>query len=285
MDENVAMEKRYSRRQGLPLYETKNDFKLDPHYPPPSGIRRGRSRRSILIYLTAIFLIFLILSWASPRLFAPLYNDPNLRIKIPQKALQPTDSAILTTPTNASLVPLEAHIMSKCPDAKTCLEELVVPAMEKVVDKVSFRLSYIGKIDSSDDVQCMHGAEECLGNMMGLCAQDLYPNNTKISLGFSTCLTMNYTRIPDRDLVEECSLEHGIPFEKLNACLSEEGKGLDLLEKSVLRSSGAGVKKSCTVRVAGEVWCIMDGGKWKECKEGHEVVDLVKAVESRYKAT
>ncbi len=41
-------------------------------------------------------------------------------------------------------VPLEAHIMSKCPDAKDCLKDLVVPAMEKIHDKVDFKLSYIG---------------------------------------------------------------------------------------------------------------------------------------------
>lgn len=46
---------------------------------------------------------------------------------------------------NATLVPLEAHIMSKCPDARDCLRDLVVPAMEKVVDMVDFNLSYIGK--------------------------------------------------------------------------------------------------------------------------------------------
>lgn len=42
-------------------------------------------------------------------------------------------------------VPLEVHIMSKCPDAQVCLKDLVVPAMQDVVDKVDFRLSYIGK--------------------------------------------------------------------------------------------------------------------------------------------
>jgi hypothetical protein len=42
-------------------------------------------------------------------------------------------------------VSLEAHIMSKCPDAKACLQELVVPAMEKFHDKVDFELSFIGR--------------------------------------------------------------------------------------------------------------------------------------------
>ena len=41
-------------------------------------------------------------------------------------------------------IPLEAHIMSKCPDAKDCLRDLVLPAMQQVSDKVDFTLSYIG---------------------------------------------------------------------------------------------------------------------------------------------
>lgn len=27
----------------------------------------------------------------------------------------------------------------------------------------------------------------------------------------------------------------------------------------------------------------MDGGKWTDCKDGHEVEDLVKEIKSRYK--
>ena len=48
-----------------------------------------------------------------------------------------------------TLVPFEAHIMSKCPDAKDCLEKLVVPAMVQVSDKVNFTLSYIGRYEQS----------------------------------------------------------------------------------------------------------------------------------------
>jgi hypothetical protein len=46
---------------------------------------------------------------------------------------------------NATKVALEAHIMSKCPDAKACLEKLIVPAMVQISDKVNFQLSYIGR--------------------------------------------------------------------------------------------------------------------------------------------
>lgn len=46
---------------------------------------------------------------------------------------------------NVTKVPLEAHVMSKCPDARDCLRDFVVPAMEAIVDKVDFRLSFIGE--------------------------------------------------------------------------------------------------------------------------------------------
>lgn len=71
--------------------------------------------------------------------------------------------------TTNKLVPVEAHIMSKCPDARAsfhypyhlgvigeraektnmeawqdCLRQMVLPAMQRVSDKVNFTLSFIG---------------------------------------------------------------------------------------------------------------------------------------------
>ena len=80
-------------------------------------------------------------------------------------------------------------------------------------------------------------------------------------------------------------MEHGVDFNRLNDCVSDEGKGLDLLEDSVKRSQEAGVDKSCTVRVAGKKWCVRDGGVWKDCKEGSGVGDLVHKVESLFNTT
>ncbi len=269
MNEKNNMEKNNGRKSPLPIYHTKYDL-------PPSSTIQGRSRRAIVLYALATFFAFLIFIYAEPFIFPGKFPQPDPGY--------PALRAGLSNTNQSTLVPLEAHIMSKCPDAKTCLQDLVVPAMEQIVKKVDFQLSYIGKVDENDTIHCMHGSTECLGNMLSLCANELFPNDPKISLGFSTCLIMSYQRIPSRDLVESCALEHGISFDDLNACISEEGNGLDLLEASVKRSENAGVKKSCTVRVGGEIWCIMDGGTWKDCKGGHEVKDLVEVVEHRYRA-
>jgi Gamma interferon inducible lysosomal thiol reductase (GILT) len=60
-----------------------------------------------------------------------------------------TDADIVaTTPAQnkvEKLVPLDVHVMSKCPDARDCLQKLIIPAMEKISDKVDFQLSFIGR--------------------------------------------------------------------------------------------------------------------------------------------
>lgn len=48
-------------------------------------------------------------------------------------------------PYSSGRVPLEAFIMSKCPDARDCLHDMVLPAMQNVSHKVDFKLSYIGR--------------------------------------------------------------------------------------------------------------------------------------------
>ncbi len=138
-------------------------------------------------------------------------------------------------------------------------------------------------IDSDYGVTCEHGPRECLGNILELCAADLYPD-PKLYLGFTMCMTQKYEEIPSRDLAHDCALEHGVDFDKLNDCVSEEGKGMDLLEASVQRSIDKGVKYSCTVRLNDTVRCIRDDGEWKDCDGGSSVQDLVKDVENMYKA-
>ena len=130
----------------------------------------------------------------------------------------------------------------------------------------------------------MHGSEECLGNMIELCAAKEYPD-PRIYLGFTWCLTRNYKDIPKRDLIEDCALEHGISLNKLNDCAVQgDGlKGLKMLQASFNRTAKAGVTKSCTVRLDSKVRCIRDGGEWSDCDEGSSPEALVKDVLRLYR--
>lgn len=84
----------------------------------------------------------------------------------------------------------------------------------------------------------MHGPSECIGNIIELCAQELYPD-PKTYLGFVMCLTKDYQHIPERSLVEDCALEHAIDFQSLNECATRDdgAHGLQLLRDSVTRTA------------------------------------------------
>ncbi|KAL4893550.1 hypothetical protein BDV59DRAFT_177585 [Aspergillus ambiguus] len=190
-------------------------------------------------------------------------------------------------PDHGEPVPLEAHIMSKCPDARDCLRTLIVPTMEQVSDKVDFHLSFIANIsDKSSDITCMHGPEECIGDSLILCAENLpfKPDDasdpirmpTIRSLGFANCLLSTYQKVPAQPLVQDCAAEHGIDFDALNACASRqeddpkrgELSGLALLRESAVHNARLGIKTSCTVRLDEKLWCVHDDGVWRDCAKG-----------------
>ena len=136
------MEHSYGRKSPLPLYSKK----YDSSFSPRSDISRLRSR--LVAYITAIILALILITYASPIQLSSFYLHCHP---------EPIQTQSIHAKSNQTdLVPLEAHVMSKCPDAKTCLEELVVPAMEQVVDIVDFRLSYIGSVDENDTLRTYH---------------------------------------------------------------------------------------------------------------------------------
>lgn len=140
MDEKnaSAMDRLNGRRSPLPLYQKKQDTS----FSVPS--ERSRLRSRLVVYIIAFISAFLIITYGMP-ILSGYYSQASPETIITQS----TDAKSNQT----ALVPLEAHIMSKCPDAKTCLEKLVVPAMEQVVDMVNFRLSYIGSVDDNDTLR------------------------------------------------------------------------------------------------------------------------------------
>lgn len=127
---------------------------------------------------------------------------------------------------------------------------MVLPVMQRVYDKVNFTLSFIGTPTDNDGVACMHGPAECMGNILELCAASLYPD-PKIYLGFTMCLSKNYKEIPERSLVEDCALEHGMDFESLNECgvRDDGGFGVGMLRDSVRRSTQVCFKKASSLEM------------------------------------
>ena len=85
----------------------------------------GRWHRSIMISVSVLLTLFVLFCMGV--IVEDTFSD---------------DDEIWHSPVK---VPLEAHIMSKCPDAKDCLHDMILPAMQNVSDKVDFTLSFIGR--------------------------------------------------------------------------------------------------------------------------------------------
>lgn len=222
------------------------------HATSPPKSRPARRFRPFLFLFLAAPCVY-IYAWA----FSIFSHVPDMSL--------PSSLQAPSTISEKDPVPLEAHIMSKCPDARDCLKELILPTMVRASDKVNFTLSFIGTPTENDGISCKHGPEECefgpgsprprleptnpwrlnmhrswigLGNIVLLCAASLYPD-PKTYLGFSMCLIKDYHDIPQRNLIEDCALEHAIDFDKLDGCASKDdgALGVGLLRDSVRRSS------------------------------------------------
>lgn len=114
-----------------------------------------RARPSTTTYLCrvgviALFFIgyILLLRPSSPRC-SDIAQTENYRAEVQEEHDSYSQLGRFASDAHQTLeqtkIPLEAHIMSKCPDAQACLQKLVLPAMERISDKVDFKLSFIAR--------------------------------------------------------------------------------------------------------------------------------------------
>ncbi|KIY49185.1 hypothetical protein FISHEDRAFT_65248 [Fistulina hepatica ATCC 64428] len=188
------------------------------------------------------------------------------------------------------LVPVVLGVMSMCPDALAC-ESVFDQVLKKVSSKVDISLVYIGQIDESEPdfgVKCLHGAQECAGNVQQLCAQKYAP----VSRWWEFVNCQNYQgryKVGLPDIALKCASSAQLDWKNgpIGQCAGVDGsgkgeEGISLLQESVLISQGLGIEKSCTVIINGEKVCIRDDGTWKECENGHTINDFVKQINAEY---
>ncbi|KAF3930461.1 hypothetical protein ABW20_dc0108069 [Dactylellina cionopaga] len=156
--------------------------------------------------------------------------------------------------------------------------------MEKLYESGIFTLrpTYIGTPDDSNGgMACKHGPGECLGDILELCAYELFKPQPKMWLGFIYCMGRNYPEIPDETYVTECALSSGLDVQKLEECAAPEGtNGMELLRASARRAIKLGIHTSCTITVNGKQVCVRDNAQWKGCSGKPE--DLISEIRKAY---
>jgi len=186
-------------------------------------------------------------------------------------------------------VPVQLGVMSKCPDALLC-EATFNGVLEKVKDKVDLSLVYIAKFNSSEPdfrLSCMHGAEECAGNVQQLCvAKYSTPDQW---WNFIRCQNFEgREKIGRPDVALKCAGVAQIDWEASGAgqCAGLDGsgkgsEGVRLLHDSVRLGQRLEITKSCTVLINERKVCVHDG-TWKECEDGHTISDFVRQINDEY---
>eukprot|EP00002_Diphylleia_rotans_P014598 TRINITY_DN2844_c0_g1_i3.p1 TRINITY_DN2844_c0_g1~~TRINITY_DN2844_c0_g1_i3.p1 ORF type:complete len:215 (-),score=41.35 TRINITY_DN2844_c0_g1_i3:252-896(-) len=186
-----------------------------------------------------------------------------------------SNTLVMPSPTHAKKVPVVLYIMSRCPDASTCLRtfDQVAESVGEIMDiKTEFITHNLG-----GTVTCSHGERECDGNKAQLCAQKI-SNDTMRAFQFSVCQTTNFMRVPDNTV--DCGKQLGLDIAKLQECIRDDSAAL--LRESGSRTESLGIKRSCTIYVNNAKVCIKDGS-WYDCPQGHEVSDFVKQICRSYR--
>ncbi|TFK55696.1 hypothetical protein OE88DRAFT_1710079 [Heliocybe sulcata] len=188
-------------------------------------------------------------------------------------------------------VPVVLGVMSKCPDAIMC-ETVFDRVVSTVSGRMDFSLSYVARLNESEPgfgVTCMHGPEECSGNIQQLCVAK-YETLAKW-WEFVQC--HNYQgreKIGKPDVALSCAKAAGIDWESsgIAGCVGSDTsgrteEGIQLLKQSLKDTQRLKVEKSCTVVINGYKVCVRDNYTWKECEAGHAPKDFIRQINEEYR--
>ncbi|CAF3741725.1 unnamed protein product [Rotaria magnacalcarata] len=213
-----------------------------------------RSPKFIPIFLSTVLIIGTIMIYQSFQFINPMSGVSNNRVRV------------------------EFFVMSKCPDAMKC-ETLFLPSLLKLSSIVNFTLSFIAGETKLNEFSCMHGTDECLGNKQQLCIQDMY--SQAIFIKYLQCQSKHIMTIPNNG--EQCAKttsENIIRWPDVQSCVNSN-RANQLFHKSLERTRSVSVRKSCTIYLNEQFWCMHDGF-WSSCSEGRDEMSFIRAICSRY---
>ena len=145
---------------------------------------------------------------------------------------------------NTGKVKFDLYVMSQCPFG-TQVENALYPVIKRMGDNVDLNINYIAS-KSGDSFNSLHGQKEVKGDMVQLCAKELYPSKY---FDLIACQNKN-ARAVDTNW-ESCADSLGMDKEKLRACLTgDEGK--TLLSKSIDESNKVNARASPTIYINGK---------------------------------
>jgi hypothetical protein len=230
------------------------------------------NQKLLIIILPTIFLLGFIFIYRSSR-STDLFTSKSLT-----NGIAKNNSFHFISVASDKPIRVDFFVMSKCPDARKC-ETLFAPSLLKLSPIINFTVSFIAFESKSNEIECMHGPDECLGNKQQLCVQDQCSQTTLIK--FLQCQSRQIDGIPNNGerCVQEAS-DGTLKWSDIETCV-KSNKANELFSKSLQKTRSASARKSCTIHLNGKFWCMHDG-TWYGCTEGQDEKSFIKAICSRY---
>lgn len=260
---------------------------------PSTLRRRWRASASYLIIFSLLSILAFTVSPATASPTSPVLESRSQTPFLAHDVSPESYDAFGLQRVNVTLA-----VMSRCPDALAC-EAAFDKVLDRVNSKTRLTMSYIGSIEndkhSKYGASCMHGDQECTGNIQQLCVQDaldpvragedfdLSPSAAqKRWWNFLQCQNFaGLSKIGDEELAQRClRVVDGPAWEKDGIAKCVHGKqGRKLLQNSIKASKHSNLTTSCTIVFEGGKKCVRDGGAWKNCDLGHEPADFINEIE------
>ncbi|PIA15438.1 hypothetical protein COEREDRAFT_87851 [Coemansia reversa NRRL 1564] len=159
---------------------------------------------------------------------------------------------------------MDVYMMSKCPDAFRGMKDIAATFYDNQ-DDLDLRFNYIGNLNSTMTygVSCLHGNNECFGNIQQLCVQEKTDANT--TLKFVLCQNDGFQRIGSYGLFVECLWPVASWYSVVRCAMGNEGKRL--LQNSIIESQHSEAKISLTFALNGNKRCVFDSGRWVDSED------------------
>jgi len=182
---------------------------------------------------------------------------------------------------SANNVKLDFFVMSLCPYAAQC-ELLWNPVIKGISPIVDLNMNFIASVESNG-FKCMHGPNECQGDIQQLCAHAHYPNNNTW-WNFIQCQDQTQNQIPGNG--PRCAQKNGMDNNVITSCM-KGSEGNQLMKDSISYTNSKGVHSSCTININDATYCVILPGESQEpgeCKSKDPKV-IIKYICSLYKGT
>ena len=151
-------------------------------------------------------------------------------------------------------VPVTMFVMSQCPYGVQAVDGFM-PVVKEIGAWIDWKLEYIVN-EKDGKITSMHGDKELKGNIQQLCAQKLYPEQSKWT-AFVACQNKNWRNIPAG--WEPCAKEANMDVGKMRSCM-DGNQGQELIKASMKVAQKAGAQGSPTIHVGGAEY---SGGREK----------------------